>query len=341
LYLRKRGDILIEIQNLRKVWSDGKVVLDDINLTIEDGDIYALVGRSGAGKSTLLRCINGLASYNDGHILLDGKEVKELSYKEMRDVRCHVGMVLQNFSLLERRTVYENVALPMKCWGYSNADIKKKVTDLLELVGLDDKASARPRNLSGGQKQRVAIARALTMEPKLLLSDEATSALDPNTSSSILGLLREINQKTGITVIVVTHQMEVVRQICNKACILEDGKIAAEGSVKSVFIKRPGALKRLLGESDEGDVQSKESVIQVAYDVKDSTLNFLSDMARDLNISFETLGGGIESFSCDKMAIFRLGISRSDREKVELYLAGKECTWSYINQGSAEKEQVM
>ena len=202
---------MIEIQNLKKVWSDGKVVLDDINLTIEDGDIYALVGRSGAGKSTLLRCINGLASYNDGHILLDGKEVKELSYKEMRDVRRQVGMVLQNFSLLERRTVYENVALPMKCWGYSNADIKKKVTDLLELVGLDDKASARPRNLSGGQKQRVAIARALTMEPKLLLSDEATSALDPNTSSSILGLLREINQKTGITVIVVTHQMEVVR----------------------------------------------------------------------------------------------------------------------------------
>lgn len=193
--MRKRGDILIEIQNLKKVWSDGKVVLDDINLTIEDGDIYALVGRSGAGKSTLLRCINGLASYNDGHILLDGKEVKELSYKEMRDVRRQVGMVLQNFSLLERRTVYENVALPMKCWGYSNADIKKKVMDLLELVGLDDKASARPRNLSGGQKQRVAIARALTMEPKLLLSDEATSALDPNTSSSILGLLREINQK--------------------------------------------------------------------------------------------------------------------------------------------------
>ena len=205
--MRKRGDILIEIQNLKKVWPDWKVVLDYINLTIEDGDIYALVGRSGAGKSTLLRCINGLASYNDGHILLDGKEVKELSYKEMRDVRRHVGMVLQNFSLLERRTVYENVALPMKCWGYSNADIKKKVTDLLELVGLDDKASARPRNLSGGQKQRVAIARALTMEPKLLLSDEATSALDPNTSSSILGLLREINQKTGITVIVVTQQM--------------------------------------------------------------------------------------------------------------------------------------
>ena len=160
LYLRKRGDILIEIQNLKKVWPDGKVVLDDINLTIEDGDIYALVGRSGAGKSTLLRCINGLASYNDGHILLDGKEVKELSYKEMRDVRRHVGMVLQNFSLLERRTVYENVALPMKCWGYSNSDIKKKVMDLLELVGLADKASSRPRNLSGGQKQRVAIARA-------------------------------------------------------------------------------------------------------------------------------------------------------------------------------------
>ena len=332
---------MIEIKNLKKSWSDGITVLDNINLTIEDGDIYALVGRSGAGKSTLLRCINGLAGYDSGHIFLDGKEVKDLTYKEMREVRRRVGMVLQNFSLLERRTVYENVALPMKCWGYSNEKIRKKVTDLLELVGLADKAAVRPRSLSGGQKQRVAIARALTMEPKLLLSDEATSALDPNTSSSVLNLLQQINVKTGITVIVVTHQMEVVRQICNKACILESGKIAAEGSVKSIFIKRPNALKRLLGEEEERYDAADGNIIQIAYEVTDDTLNLLADIARTLDIFFKTLGGGIETFSSDRLAVFRLGITDRDRERVAAYLENKNCIWHYLKTEASEKERVI
>lgn len=242
---------MIEIKNLKKVWEDdGKSVLEDINLTIEDGDIYALVGRSGAGKSTLLRCINGLTSYQEGSLIVDGCEVRELKEKELREFRRHIGMIFQQFSLLERQTVYENVALPMQCWKYSKEEIDKKVKELLEIVGMQDKMKAKPRNLSGGQKQRVAIARALTMEPKILLCDEATSALDPKTTNSILDLLMEINKKTGITIVIVTHQMEVVRKACNKACILEQGMITDEGTVKDLFIKQPESLKRLLG--DEG-----------------------------------------------------------------------------------------
>ena len=184
---------MIEIQHLGKSWADGGEVLKDISLDIADGEMYALVGRSGAGKSTLLRCINGLTDYQSGSMVVDGHEIKDMPYKEIRELRRQIGMVFQQFSLLERETVYNNVALPMKCWGYKSEEIDKKVMSLLELVGLADRKDARPRGLSGGQKQRVAIARALTMDPKILLCDEATSALDPKTTSSILDLLMEIN----------------------------------------------------------------------------------------------------------------------------------------------------
>ena len=260
---------MIEIKNLKKLWEDdGSSVLEGINLTIEDGDIYALVGRSGAGKSTLLRCINGLTSYQEGSLKVDGCEIKDLKDKELREFRRHVGMIFQQFSLLERETVYKNVALPMQCWKYPKDQIDKKVRELLELVGLGDKMNAKPRNLSGGQKQRVAVARALTMDPKILLCDEATSALDPKTTNSILDLLMEINQKLGITVIIVTHQMEVVRKACNKACILENGKIADEGTVKEIFIKQPQSLRRLLGEEEEKLPDTGHN-IQISYLVKE------------------------------------------------------------------------
>ena len=189
---------MIEISGLEKTWEgDDTPVLRDINLIINDGEFYAIVGRSGAGKSTLLRCINGLTDYQAGSLKVDGQEVKNLNEKQLRDLRRNIGMIFQHFSLLERATVFQNVALPMKCWGFKKEEIEKKVTELLELVGLDTRAHARPRNLSGGQKQRVAIARALTMNPKFLLSDESTSALDPKTTGSILDLLMEINEKNG------------------------------------------------------------------------------------------------------------------------------------------------
>ena len=240
---------MIKISKLKKKFGNLEV-LKNINLTIEDGDIYGLVGRSGAGKSTLLRCINGLTDYQEGSLTVDGKEVKEFNSYEMREFRKSMGMIFQQFSLLNRKTVYQNIAVPMQCWNYPKDEIDKKVRDLLELVGLSDKMNAKPRNLSGGQKQRVAIARALSMDSKVLLCDEATSALDPKTTLSILELLKKINKERGITIIIVTHQMEVVRNACNKISILENGEIAAQGETKEIFAQGPKALQNLLGEEN-------------------------------------------------------------------------------------------
>ena len=315
---------MIEIKNLKKLWEDdGSSVLEGINLTIEDGDIYALVGRSGAGKSTLLRCINGLTSYQEGSLKVDGCEIKDLKDKELREFRRHVGMIFQQFSLLERETVYKNVALPMQCWKYPKDQIDKKVRELLELVGLGDKMNAKPRNLSGGQKQRVAVARALTMDPKILLCDEATSALDPKTTNSILDLLMEINQKLGITVIIVTHQMEVVRKACNKACILENGKIADEGTVKEIFIKQPQSLRRLLGEEEEKLPDTGHN-IQISYLVKDMKDGELfSTMTSELQYVFPIVNGLIQDYQGDQMGIFVINIDDEHLGVVTDYLNQK------------------
>lgn len=319
---------MIEITNLKKVWEDsGAPVLEDINLTIQDGEIYALVGRSGAGKSTLLRCINGLTSYQEGSLKVDGHEIKDYSEKELREFRRHVGMIFQQFSLLERETVYRNVALPMTCWKYPKDEIDKKVKSLLELVGLSDKLDAKPRNLSGGQKQRVAIARALTMDPKFILCDEATSALDPKTTNSILDLLKEINQKLGITVIVVTHQMEVVRKICQKACILENGVIKAEGSVRDIFFDQPEALLNLLGEEDTS-LPPQGHNIQVSH-----LLNEISDgelfgrMYEELKIVFPIVNGTIQEYEDDRMGIFTINVSDKDYPAVADYLTKHGMRW--------------
>lgn len=324
---------MIEIKNLKKIWEDdGSSVLENINLKIEDGDIYALVGRSGAGKSTLLRCINGLTSYQEGSLTVDGCEVKNLGEKELREFRRHVGMIFQQFSLLERQTVYQNVALPMQCWKYSKDEIDKKVKDLLELVGMSGKMNAKPRNLSGGQKQRVAIARALTMDPKILLCDEATSALDPKTTNSILELLMEINQKTGITVVIVTHQMEVVRKACNKACILEDGMIADEGTVKEIFIKQPQSLRRLLGE-EEMKLPRTGHNIQIAHlvnDLKDGEL--FGRMSRDLDYVFPILDGKIQEYQNDSMGVFVINVDEEHLKAVTDYLDTNGYNWHELTQ---------
>ena len=323
---------MIEIKNLKKLWEDdGSSVLEGINLTIEDGDIYALVGRSGAGKSTLLRCINGLTSYQEGSLKVDGCEIKDLKDKELREFRRHVGMIFQQFSLLERETVYKNVALPMQCWKYPKDQIDKKVKELLELVGLGDKMNAKPRNLSGGQKQRVAVARALTMDPKILLCDEATSALDPKTTNSILDLLMEINQKLGITVIIVTHQMEVVRKACNKACILENGKIADEGSVKEIFIKQPQSLRRLLGEEEEKLPDTGHN-IQISYLVKDMKDGELfSTMTSELQYVFPIVNGLIQDYQGDQMGIFVINIDDEHLGVVTDYLNQNGIKWRELS----------
>lgn len=331
---------MIEIKNLKKLWEDdGSSVMEGINLTIEDGDIYALVGRSGAGKSTLLRCINGLTSYQEGSLKVDGCEIKDLKDKELREFRRHVGMIFQQFSLLERETVYKNVALPMQCWKYPKDQIDKKVRELLELVGLGDKMNAKPRNLSGGQKQRVAVARALTMDPKILLCDEATSALDPKTTNSILDLLMEINQKLGITVIIVTHQMEVVRKACNKACILENGKIADEGTVKEIFIKQPQSLKRLLGE-EQVKLPKEGHNIQIAHLVNDMHDGELfAKMSAELNYIFPIIDGKIQDYQNDSMGIFTINVDDEHLKLVTDYLTKEGLNWHEIEEQHDETKE--
>lgn len=232
---------MIEIRDLRKSFGDSEVIRG-VSLNIKEGEIYGLIGHSGAGKSTLLRCINGLESYNDGFLTVMGKDVKKLTNKELREFRKNLGMIFQGLNLLNRKNVFQNIALPMEVWGYSKEVINNKVKELIKLVGLEGKEHYKPRELSGGQKQRVAIARALSLEPKMLLSDEATSALDPKITKDILELLLKINKELNITIVVVTRQMEVVKEVCEKVAL-----IVAEGDVEEVFLNQSKALKKFLG----------------------------------------------------------------------------------------------
>lgn len=322
---------MIRISNLQKKWEDGVIVLDDINLEIKKGDIYALVGRSGAGKSTLLRCINGLTNYQNGSIKVFGHEVKDYNDSDLRKFRRNIGMIFQHFSLLERISVYENIALPMCCWNYSKSEIDEKVTSLLKMVGLEDKANIRPRNLSGGQKQRVAIARALTMEPSILLCDEATSALDPRTADSILQLLLQINETMGITIIMVTHQMEVVQKICNKACILENGRIAAIGEVQELMLEEPDSLQRLLGEDRFVKDQNFHIVKFANFVDEPLEASFLTQMSIDLKIPFPILKGNISEYQRKHMAIFEIQVSNDDLDRVSNYLDSHNITWHEVS----------
>lgn len=248
---------MIEIQNLSKTFktADGTVdALKDISLTVNDGDIYGIIGMSGAGKSTLVRCINMLESPTAGKVIIDGVDIGSLSAAKLREVRRNVTMIFQSFNLLMQRTCLDNVCFPLELAGVSKAKAKQRALELLETVGLPDKAKAYPSRLSGGQQQRVAIARALATDPKILLCDEATSALDPKTTESILDLIKEINQKLGITVIIITHQMSVVEKVCNKVAILDNGSIAEEGSVNDVFtMPKSAAAKRLVFSSNPDD----------------------------------------------------------------------------------------
>ena len=241
---------MIELRNLSKHFetSDGTVdALKHINLTIRDGDIYGIIGMSGAGKSTLVRCINMLERPTEGSVLLDGRDMGTMTEKELRAMRRRITMIFQSFNLLMQRTCLNNVTLPLRLSGVNKAAAEKKGMELLEMVGLPDKANAYPAQLSGGQQQRVAIARALATEPSVLLCDEATSALDPKTTHAILELIRDINQKLGITVIVITHQMSVVQEICSRVAILENGEVVEEGEVSEVFSNpKANATKNLI-----------------------------------------------------------------------------------------------
>ena len=246
----------IVIENLYKSFDtkDGTVeALKNVNLSIESGDIYGIIGMSGAGKSTLVRCINFLEVPTKGRVLINGKSLGDYTSRELRKQREDIGMIFQHFNLLMQKNVLENVCFPLYIQGKSKKDARKRAKELLDIVGLGDRTGAFPAQLSGGQKQRVAIARALASDPKILLCDEATSALDPQTTSSILALLKDINQRFNITIVIITHQMSVVREICSHVAIVKDGEVAEQGTVEDIFTHPKTAVARELLKNDVGD----------------------------------------------------------------------------------------
>ena len=294
---------MIELKNLSKQFetADGSVdALRHINLTIRDGDIYGIIGMSGAGKSTLVRCINMLERPTEGSVLVNGKDIGALKQKELRTMRRKITMIFQGFNLLMQRTCLKNVTLPLRLSGIDRKTAEAKARELLALVDLPDKANSYPAQLSGGQQQRVAIARALATEPDVLLCDEATSALDPKTTHSILELIRDINKKLGITVIVITHQMSVVQEVCNRVAILENGEVVEEGGVAEVFSNpRANATRNLIypESADGGSVfpEGGQRVRVIFNGAVASREPLIAKMAVDCGIMASILGASTRS----------------------------------------------
>lgn len=325
---------MIRFLRLKKYYEDTKA-LEDITFRIKKGDIFGLVGRSGAGKSTLLSCINGLENYDEGSLIVDGQEVNTLNEKELRFLRRKVGMIFQHFSLTERDTVYQNVALPMKCWKCDKQTIEEKVNKLLRIVELEDKKERKPRELSGGQKQRVAIARALAMEPQILLCDEATSSLDPNTTQSILDLLKKINKQFNLTIVVVTHEISVIREICNKVAILENGHIAAIGNVEDVFLNQPPALIKLLGDKRPWKIPLEGINIKMLFSNNKVGKNILSLLVKETDVDFDIIWANMENYRMDTLAEFIINLTEDASIKVKDYLSKANVRWEEI--GSDER----
>ncbi len=291
---------LIEIRNLRKVYPvpGGEVVaLDGINLSIEKGQIYGIIGMSGAGKSTLIRCMNRLDTPTEGQVLIDGQNILAMNEKQLMMTRRKVSMIFQQFNLLMQKTVARNVRYPLEIAGVDRQKANARVKELLGIVQLEDKADAYPIQLSGGQRQRVAIARALASDPEVLLSDEATSALDPMTTQSILSLLQKINRELGITVVLITHEMAVIRQICDRVAILDGGRIAEEGTVDDVFVHtRSAAGRRLFGivPTQKEDSVPDLPALRIVFDEGKETQPIISGLIRECGVEINILSADIK-----------------------------------------------
>ena len=304
---------MIQIEKLTKVYrSRGREItaVDGVDLTVREGEVFGVLGRSGAGKSTLLRCVNLLERPDSGRIVVDGRDLLSLDGRELRRARQGIGMIHQHFGLLSSRTVAGNVAFPLEVMGVPRSERAARVAELLELVGLDEHARAYPAQLSGGQKQRVGIARALAGRPKVLLSDEATSALDPETTASILELLRDLNRRLGLTVLLITHEMEVVKRICDSAAIMRQGRVVESGPLRELLL-RPGSelardllpLPALPPGSGAGT-----TVVDLTFEGENADRPFVSTLARTHSVDVTILGGSVE----------RIGGTRIGRLRIEL-----------------------
>ncbi|MDO5299505.1 MAG: ATP-binding cassette domain-containing protein [Clostridia bacterium] len=321
---------LIELKHLTKTFR-GKTqtveALRDINLQIEQGDIYGIIGMSGAGKSTLVRCINFLERPTSGSVIIDGKDLASLSPRDLRQLRQQVSMIFQHFNLLQQRNVRGNISFAMEIAGMKRADIDRRIDELLEIVGLTDRQHNYPSQLSGGQQQRVAIARALATNPKIILCDEATSALDPTTTTSILNLLREINRKLGITIVIITHEMSVVESTCTHVAIIDDGTLAETGTVEEVFShpKSSAAKKLIFRKSGADSTIIGQRMIRIVFEGNASSEPIIADLIMECHVSVNILHADIRNVN-DKafgQMILQLPEDRLQQEKVIYYLQSK------------------
>lgn len=314
------SESIIQIRSLNKTFGSGETAvhaLEDINLDIKQGEIYGIIGLSGAGKSTLVRCMNLLERPTSGEVIVDGKEMTALSEKELRLARRNVTMIFQSFNLLMQRTCLKNVCFPMELCGVPAAQAKKRALELLEIVGLSDKANAYPAQLSGGQKQRVAIARALATDPKVLLCDEATSALDPTTTASILALLKDLNQKLGVTVVVITHQMSVIEEICSRVAILDGGVVAEEGDVEEIFSNpKTDAARRLVypGGASVQQYPAGTRAVRVAFNGGTAYQPLIASLAIDCGVKVNILGADTRNIDGKAFGTMLLGLPDDPNE---------------------------
>jgi D-methionine transport system ATP-binding protein len=319
---------MIEVEGLGKRFGDHQV-LRGVDLKVEAGDVFGIVGHSGAGKSTLLRCLNGLESYDEGSVKVMGHEVGVLEGDRIKELRREMGMIFQNFNLMERKNVYENVSFPLEVWKRPGGEVRERVEGLLDLVGLSDKRDEKIRNLSGGQKQRVGIARALALRPRVLLCDEATSALDPKTTISILELLMDINVRLGVTIVVVTHQMEVVKMICNKVVILDGGRIVASGATDDLFLASGREIRKLV--RDDYSVIPSGTNIRLMFPKELANESVITGMARALDVDFSVVGGRIERYRDSVMGFLIINVADAHLDRVLEYLKDNRLFWEVMS----------
>ena len=317
---------MIQVSNLLKRYGSN-VVLQNINMQVRQGEIFGIVGHSGAGKSTLLRCLNGLEVYDEGSVRVMDVEVASLESRALRLLQSKMGMIFQNFNLMARKNVFDNVAFPLQLWHKS--DREKRVMELLDLVGLTDKARQRVQSLSGGQKQRVGIARALALNPSILLCDEATSALDPKTTSSILDLLEDINKRLNLTIIMVTHQMEVVKRLCHSLLLLDGGKTVAMGKTEDLFLSPTKDMQAIV--ENEYTLIPGGTNIRLMFPRVISQQSVITQMARALGIDFSIVGGKLERYLDDVFGFLIINVQDQDIEAVLSYLEEQHLYWEILD----------
>lgn len=317
---------MISISNLSKVYDqNGQSVraLDDVSLRVSRGEVFGVVGPSGAGKSTLIRCVNLLERPTAGKVVVSGQDMTSLSDAELRQARRRIGMVFQHFNLLSSRTVAENVAFPLEITGCTKSRRQARVEELLALVGLSEKANAYPAQLSGGQKQRVGIARALATQPQVLLSDEATSALDPQTTVSILNLLKDLNRRLGLTILLITHEMNVVKQICDHAAVLSDGRIVEEGSVNDLAVDPESRLSRAFFPPNEETAVTPGAIsAAITFIGEAADQPVLAGLIRRFDIDLNILGGSIQMIGGRRIGRLRVELSGAQAAPALNYLKG-------------------